>query len=73
MIIDSKTISLIISIIMILFIILISVWLIKKENNVMLFQIKKFLSNKLSILNEDLRIQKSKNGLYYLIMTEIRN
>ena len=39
----------------------------------MLFQIKKFLSNKLSILNEDLRIQKSKNGLYYLIMTEIRN
>ena len=73
MIIDSKTISLIISIIMILFIILISVWLIKKENNVMLFQIKKFLSNKLSILNEDFRIQKSKNGLYYLIMTEIRN
>ena len=73
MIIDSKTISLIISIIMILFIILISVWLIKKENNVMLFQIKKFLSNKLSILNEDLRIQKSKNDLYYLIMTEIRN
>ena len=39
----------------------------------MLYQIKKFLSNKLSILNEDFRIQKSKNGLYYLIMTEIRN
>ena len=73
MIIDSKTISLIICIVMILFIILISFWLIKKDNNVMLFQIKKFLSNKLSILNEDFRIQKSKNGLYYLIMTEIRN
>ena len=39
----------------------------------MLFQIKKFLSNKLSILNEDFLIKKSKDGFYYLILTEIRN
>ena len=39
----------------------------------MLSQIEKFLSNKLTILNEDFHIQKSRNGLYYLIITEIRN
>ena len=38
----------------------------------MLYQIKKFLSNKLSILNEDIYIQKSRKGFYYLKMTEIR-
>ena len=39
----------------------------------MVYQIKKFLSNKLSILNEDIHIQKSGKGFYYLKMTEIRN
>ena len=38
----------------------------------MVYQIKKFLSNKLSILNEDIHIQKSRKGFYYLKMTEIR-
>ena len=31
----------------------------------MVYQIKKFLSNKISILNEDFHIQKSRNGFYY--------
>ena len=38
----------------------------------MVYQIKKFLSNKLNILNEDIHIQKSRKGFYYLKMTEIR-
>ena len=38
----------------------------------MAYQIKKFLSNKLNILNEDIHIQKSRKGFYYLKMTEIR-
>ena len=38
----------------------------------MVCKIKKFLSNKLSILNEDIHIQKSRKGFYYLKMTEIR-
>ena len=38
----------------------------------MVYKIKKFLSNKLSILNEDIHIQKSRKGFYYLKMTEIR-
>ena len=38
----------------------------------MVYQIKKFLSNKLSILNEDIHIQKGRKGFYYLKMTEIR-
>ena len=38
----------------------------------MVYQIKKFLSNKLIILNEDIHIQKSRKGFYYLKMTEIR-
>ena len=36
----------------------------------MVYQIKKFLSNKLSILNEDFNIQKSRKGFYYLKMTD---
>ena len=39
----------------------------------MIYQINKFLSNKLSILNEDFHIQKVKYGFYYQKMTEIRN
>ena len=38
----------------------------------MVSQSNKFQSNKLSILNEDFDIQKSRNGLFYQKMTEIR-
>ena len=39
----------------------------------MVYQIKKFLSNKHRILNEDFHIQKNRNSFYYQKMTEIRN
>ena len=39
----------------------------------MVYQIEKFLSNELIILNEDLHIRKSRNDLYYLKITKIRN
>ena len=39
----------------------------------MIYQIKKFLLSKHSILNEDFHIQKKENDLYCLKMKEIRN
>ena len=39
----------------------------------MVYQIKKFLPKKLRILDKNFHNQKSKNGLYYLAMTDNRN